>query len=144
MINGGMIDMVDTTKLAIVVSEGTFDKAMMSMMLANTAASMGMEVHVFYTFFGLNLLKKGASPKLAGMYRLFTGVFRKRMAKVGIEDFGGQIKLAKELGVNLYACATTMGLMNIKKEDMVDGIKILGAAGFLDIAADSKVQLFIG
>jgi peroxiredoxin family protein len=136
--------MDDAKKLALVVSEGNFDKAMMSMMLANTAASMGMEVHVFYTFFGLGLLKRGANPKLAGMYRLFTGVFRKRMAKVGIDDFGGQLKLANELGVNMYACATTMGLMGIKKEDMVEGIKILGAAGFLDIAADSKVHLFIG
>ncbi|MDD1769138.1 MAG: DsrE/DsrF/DrsH-like family protein, partial [Methanomassiliicoccales archaeon] len=72
------------------------------------------------------------------------GVFRKRMAKVGIDDFGGQLRLAKELGVNMYACATTMGLMGIKKEDMVEGIKVLGAAGFLDIAVDSKVQLFIG
>jgi len=136
--------MDDTKKLAIVVSEGTFDKAMMSMMLANTAASMGTEVHVFFTFFGLSLLKKSANPKLAGMYRLFTGMFRKRMAKVGVEDFSKQLDLAKELGVNLYACGTTMSLMNIKKEDMADDIKVLGAAGFLDIAADSKVQLFIG
>jgi peroxiredoxin family protein len=144
MIIGGKIDVVESKKLVIVVSEGAFDKSMMSMMLANTAASMGMEVRVFYTFFGLNLLKKGANPKLAGMYRLFTGVFWKRMAKAGIDDFSGQIKLARELGVNLYACATTMGLMRIKKENMVDGIKVLGAASFLDITADSRVQLFIG
>ncbi len=136
--------MDDAKKLAIVVSEGTFDKAMMSMMLANTAASMGTEVHVFYTFFGLSLLKRSANPKMAGIYRLFTGMFRKRIGKVGVEDFNKQIELAKGLGVNLYACGTTMSLMDVKKEDMVDGIKVLGAAGFLDIAADSKVQLFIG
>ena len=76
--------MVEKAKrLVIVVSEDKFDKAMMSMMMANTAASMGMEVHVFHTFFGLNLLKKGKLPKLAGTMCLFTGVF------VG-EDEGGR------------------------------------------------------
>ncbi|MBC7108796.1 MAG: DsrE/DsrF/DrsH-like family protein [Methanomassiliicoccales archaeon] len=136
--------MAEAKRLSIVVSEGTFDKAMMSVILANTAASMGMEVHVFYTFFGLKLLKKGANPKLPGIYRLFTGVFRKRMAKIGIEDFSNQLKMAIDLGVNVYACSTTMNLMQVKKEDMIDGVKVLGAAAFLNIAADSDIQLFIG
>ena len=136
--------MVEIKKLAIVVSEGTFDKAMMSMMIANTAASMGMEVHVFHTFFGLALLKKGANPKAPGMYRLFTGMFKKRMGAVGVEGYDAQKKTAIELGVNLYACSTTMEVMRIKKEDMEDGVKVLGAAGFLNIAADSDMQFFIG
>ncbi|OPY33256.1 MAG: DsrE/DsrF-like family protein [Methanomassiliicoccales archaeon PtaU1.Bin124] len=136
--------MAETKKIAIVVSEGTFDKAMMSMMIANTAASMGTEVHVFHTFFGLGLLKKGSRPKLPGMFRLFTGTFIKKMKKIGLEDYQGQLKLAAELGVNIYACSTTMELMGIKKEDMVDGVKVLGAAGFLDLAMDSESTLFIG
>ncbi|MBM4237232.1 MAG: pyridine nucleotide-disulfide oxidoreductase [Euryarchaeota archaeon] len=136
--------MAEAKKISLVVSEGSFDKAMMSMMLANTAASMGMEVHVFFTFFGLNLLKKGQDPKLPGMYRLFTGVFKKRMANVGIGDFSSQLKMALDLGVNVYGCSTTMDLMRITKEQMVDGVKVLGAAGFLNIAADSDVQLFVG
>jgi predicted peroxiredoxin len=53
-------------------------------------------------------------------------------------------KQAIDLGVHLYACSTSMTLMNIKKEDLIDGAEILGAAKFLDIAADSEVQLFIG
>jgi peroxiredoxin family protein len=133
-----------TKKLAIVVSEGTFDKGMMAMMIGNTAAAMGMEVHIFFTFFGLNLLKKGAKPKLPGIYRLFTGMFVKRMAKGGVEDFGGQLSTAQELGVNLYACSTTMALMNVTQEKMVDGVKVLGASGFLNIAADTDMQYFIG
>lgn len=79
--------MADTKRVVMVVSEGTFDKGMMAMIIANTAASMGMDVHIFFTFFGLNLLKKGAKPKLPGMFRLFTGMFTKRMAKGGIADF---------------------------------------------------------
>jgi peroxiredoxin family protein len=133
-----------TKRLAIVVSEGTFDKAIMSMMLANTGASLGMEVHVFFTFFGLNLLKKDVNPKLSGMYRLFTGMFKKRMKKIGVEDFKAQREMAIDLGANLYACNTTMNLMGLNIEQMVDGVKVLGAAAFLDIAADSDIPLFIG
>ncbi len=137
--------MVENAKrLIIVVSEDKFDKAMMSMMMANTAASMGMEVHVFHTFFGLSLLKKGKMPKLSGMMRLFTGTFIGRMKAVGIENYPAQLAMALDLGVNIYACSTTMALMRITKEDMVDGVKILGAAGFLDIAADGDISLFIG
>jgi peroxiredoxin family protein len=131
-------------KMAIVVSEGSFDKAMMPMILATTGATMGMEVHIFFTFFGLNLLKKDANPKLSGFYRLFTGMFKKRMKKVGVDDFQAQRELAIEMGANLYACSTTMRMMDLSESQMVDGIKVLGAAAFLDIAADSEIQLFIG
>jgi peroxiredoxin family protein len=134
----------DTKRVVLVVSEGTFDKGMMAMMIANTAASMGMDVHIFFTFFGLNLLKKGSKPKLGGMYRLFTGMFVKRMAKGGIPAFQEQLAMATDLGVKLYACSTTMSLMNSKLENMVNGVKVLGAAGFLGIAADSDMQYFIG
>jgi peroxiredoxin family protein len=136
--------MPETKKVIIVVSEGTFDKAMMAMMMGNTAASMGMDVHIFHTFFGLNLLKKTARPKLPGMMRLFTGMFIKKMKKVGVEDYQAQIKMAQELGVNLYACSTTMELMGITKDDMFDGVKVLGAAAFLGIATDADTSLFIG
>ncbi|MFA5312134.1 MAG: DsrE/DsrF/DrsH-like family protein [Methanomassiliicoccales archaeon] len=136
--------MAETKKIAIVVSEGTFDKGMMSMMIANTAASMGMEVHIFHTFFGLNLLKKAKSPKLPGMFRFFTGTFVKKMKKIGVDNYSEQMKLAMELGVNIYACNTTLELLGVKKEDMYDGVKILGAAGFLDIAVDADSTMFIG
>jgi peroxiredoxin family protein len=138
-------DMDETKKkIAIVVSEGSFDKGMMAMMIANTAASMGMEVHIFFTFFGLKLLKKGARPKLPGMYSLFTGTFEKKMSKVGVVKFGEQLDMAKDLGVSLYACSTSMALMGIEEGDMIEGAKVLGAAGFLNIAADTDMQYFIG
>jgi len=136
--------MVDKKKVAIIVSEGTFDKAMMTMMIANTAVSMGMEVHVFATFFGLKLLTKGANPKAPGMYRLFTGMFKKKMKAVGVEDFAVNKKMAVELGVNLYACSSSMGIMGVTEQDLDPGVKILGAAGFLNIAADTDMQYFIG
>ncbi|KQM12790.1 pyridine nucleotide-disulfide oxidoreductase [Methanomassiliicoccales archaeon RumEn M1] len=136
--------MDETKKLAIVVSEGTFDKGMMAMIIGNTAAAMGMEVNIFFTFFGLNLLKKGARPKLPGVYRLFTGMFVRKMAKGGVENFSQQLETAKELGVRLYACSTSMSLMGIGREDMTEGVEVLGASGFLNIAADTDMQYFIG
>ena len=134
----------DMKKVSIVVSEGTFDKAMMPLIIGTTAASMGMEVHIFFTFFGLKLLKKGTKPKLPGMMRLFTGMILKKMEKLKIPDFEELKQQAIDLGVHLYACSTSMTLMNVKKEDIIDSAEILGAAKFIDIAADSEVQLFIG
>ena len=136
--------MAETKKIAIVVSEGTFDKALMSMMIGNTAASMGAEVHIFFTFFGMKLLKKTSNPKLPGLWRIGTGMFLKKMKKLGLEDLQGQLKMAQELGVHLYACSTTMELMGLKKEEMVEGVTVLGAAGFLNIAYDTDAQFFIG
>ena len=129
--------------LSMVVAANSFDKAMMPFIMGVTAASMGMEVHIFFTFFGINLLKKGYSPKMPGIYMPFTGMMVSKMAKLNIEDFPGQVKMAKELGVHLYACNTSMEMMGIKKSDLIDGIEVVGAATFLDLAANSKVQLFI-
>ena len=131
-------------RLCMVVSEGTFDKAMMPLIMGTTAAATGSEVHVFYTFFGTGLLKKVAKPKLPGMFRLFTGMFVKRMKKVGIGSHDEMMKQAMDMGVNFYACSTTMDLMGVKKEELKTGVKVLGAAAFLSLAADAKTTLFIG
>ena len=133
-----------TDKFCMVVSEGSFDKAMMPLIMGNTAASMGMEVHVFYTFFGLKLLKKGVRPKLPGMWRLFTGMIQKKMRKLNVPGYDEMMMQAKELGVNFYACSTSMSLMGVKESDLIEGTKVLGASKFLDLAADSKISLFIG
>lgn len=131
-------------KFCMVVSEGSFDKAMMPLIMGNTAASMGMEVHVFYTFFGLKLLKKGVKPKLPGLWRIGTGMMIKKMKKVNYPGYDEMLKQAKELGVNFYACSTSMALMGVKESDLLEGTKVLGASKFLDLAADSKTTLFIG
>jgi peroxiredoxin family protein len=106
---------------------------------------MGSEVHVFYTFFGTKLVTaKGSKPKLPGMYRLFTGMFVKKMKAVGIGSYAEMMQQAKEMGINFYACSTTMGLMGIKESDLLPGVKVLGAAAFLKIASEAKTTLFIG
>ena len=73
------------------------------------------------------------------MMRLFTGMIIKKMKKLNIPDFEELKAQAIDLGVNLYACSTSMTIMNVKKEDLIEGAEVLGAAKFLDIAADSEV-----
>ncbi|HEX9907206.1 MAG TPA: DsrE/DsrF/DrsH-like family protein [Thermoplasmata archaeon] len=131
-------------KMCMVVCEGSFDKAMMPLIMGTTAAAMGTEVHVFYTFFGTKLVTKKANPKLPGIMRLFTGVFAGRMKKVGIPGHDEFMQQAQDMGVNLYACSTTMGLMGVKDEDLKPGVKVLGAAAFLKLAGESQTTLFIG
>ncbi len=131
-------------KVSMVVSEGTFDKAMMPLIMGTTAAAMGSEVHVFYTFFGTKLVTKGVKPKLPGFMRLFTGVFVKRMAKAGSPPYEEFVKQAMEMGVNFYACSTTMALMGVEEKDLIPGVKVLGAAAFLKIAGESSATMFIG
>ncbi|MCJ7561844.1 MAG: DsrE/DsrF/DrsH-like family protein [Thermoplasmata archaeon] len=133
-----------TDKFCMVVSEGSFDKAMMPLIMGTTGASMGMEVHVFYTFFGLKLLKKGMKPKLPGMMRFFTGMMEKKMNKFKIPGYQEMMEQAKDLGVHFYACSTSMSLMGMKEADLMEGTKVLGASAFLNLAADSKMTLFIG
>jgi peroxiredoxin family protein len=137
-----MIQMAD--KMCIVVSEGSLDKAVMPLMLAITGASMGMEVHVFYTFFGLKLLKKDIKPKLPGIMRPFTFMITGKMKKMKMPSYHEMLKNAIDMGVNVYACSTTVALMGMKESDFVEGTKILGAAAFLGHAATAKINLFIG
>ncbi len=131
-------------KIAIVVSESSLDKAMMPMILATTGAALDAEVHVFFTFWGMNLLKKDYKPKLKGMMKPFTGMMISKMKKHNIPTFEELRQQCKELGVKIYACSTTMDLMDIKKEDLFDkSIEVVGAAKFLQIALDADVTLFI-
>ncbi len=129
--------------LAIVLSEGAYDKAMMALILGTTAAAMGKKARIFFTFWGLNVLKKGAKPKLKGFMTLFTGMMEKQMKKKKIPVFKELLEQCRELSVELYACSTTMELMDIKKEDLLNGVEVLGAASFLKFADTSSV-IFIG
>ncbi len=130
--------------VAIIVYNSTFDIAMMPMMIAQGALSMGMEVSIFYTFLGLPALKKGFKPKMPGIWRLFTGMMVKKMAKQSIPVHAQLLKDNMEMGAKIYACTTSMSLMGVRKEDLVDGVQMAGVAAFLDMAANAGTTLAIG
>ncbi len=132
-------------KINFIVSDKSFEKFMMMVILGTTGNAMDVEMNFFCTFWGLYLLKKNFKPKVAGAPFPFKGiaakVFKKRLKKTGIDDAWELIKEAVEDGkMKLYPCTTTMDLMGIKLEDMVDFVeKPIGAAGFLEMGEDGHI-----
>ncbi|NIP33586.1 MAG: pyridine nucleotide-disulfide oxidoreductase [Thermoplasmata archaeon] len=130
--------------VSMIVYDNHFDKLMMPMIIAQGALAMGMEVNIFYTFFGLQGLMEKRKPKLPGMFRFFTGMIQKRMAKQKIMSYHEFMRSNIEMGANIYACNMSMEMMGWKKEDMFDGIKVAGVAKMLDMASEASVNLAFG
>ncbi len=136
--------MANANKIVLVCSEKSLEKSMMTMMIATTAAASGMEVSIFTTFWGLNLVRKNFKPKLAGIMAPFTFMMEYKMRANKVPSFKELRDQAVELGVRFIACSTTLKLFGWKREDLLDDMEIVGAASFLKEARDSGVQLFIG
>ena len=105
---------------------------------------MGMEVNIFYTFFGLQGLMRKRNPKLPGMFRFFTGMIEKRMDKQKVLSYKQFMASNIEMGANIYACNMSMEMMGWKKKDMFEGVVVCGVAKYLDMAADASVNLAFG
>lgn len=156
-------------KLSLVVFSGDLDKALAACIIASGAAAMGMEVNMFFTFWGTPLLRnpdkpapgkdpvgtlfgamlpKGA-PKAALSRMHFAGLgtamMKGLMKKHNVASLPEMLALLGELGVKICICDLSMTLMGFKREEMIDYPDLLycGVATFLEQAAGSKVQLFI-
>lgn len=153
-------------KATIVVFSGDMDKVLASLVIATGAASMGLEVSMFHTFWGLMPLRKTrkyAGKNLfekmmqvmtpAGLGELdpsrlsFAGagakLLRKMMKDNDIQSPEELYELARELGVKFVACGMSMEVMGIHEDELLDGIEVGGVAAYLGDAADSRVTLFI-
>jgi len=157
-------------RVVLVVSKGHLDEVYPPLMIATGAAAMGAEVDIFFTFYGMNILKKGGADKLEispvgkpampkpdfspfpvpniisvlpGMTPIATWMMKKKIKEIGMMSIPDLIKSAKEMGVRFWACTPTMELMKIKQEDMIETSGCIGVAGFLDMAAEADVTLFI-
>ena len=157
-------------KLTIAVLSGDLERALAAFMLATTGASMGMEVNMFFTFWGLNIIKKnegslkskglmrwmlnkmnrGGSKRLKlsnlNMMGMGTWMMKKLMKETNIPSLDEMIVMAKEMGVNMIACTTTCGLMGLPTDtdSFREEIQVMaGAAYFLNEARKSSVTLFI-
>ncbi len=139
-----------TEDISFIVSDRSFEKFGMMLILGTTGDAMDIKMNFFFTFWGLYLLKKKFRkirkiPKSSGMASMMKGmggkIFSKRLKKFGMEDQWGMIKEAVENGnVKLYPCQMTMDLMGIKREEMWDFVEDpIGAAGFLELSADAKI-----
>jgi peroxiredoxin family protein len=151
-------------RLAMVASKGSLDNAYPPLILAATAASLGWEVGIFFTFYGLDILHKTKHKKLKvaplgnpampiaipnligalpGMTAAATKMMKGWMKRSNLPTVPQFLDIARESGVKLFACSTTMGVMGIRESDLIVGADIAGAAAFLDYAADANVSLFI-
>lgn len=154
-------------KKSIIVFSGDFDKAMAAFILANGAATMGSEVTLFFTFWGLNILRKAESvpvkknlvekmfgwmmprgadkAKLSQMHMggMGLGMIKGIMKKNHVPALPDLIQSAQEAGVRLVACTMTMELMGIRREELIDGVEEGGVAMYLNSAEQGNVNLFI-
>lgn len=151
-------------RLALVASKGTLDAAYPPLILAATAAGLGWEAGIFFTFYGLDIIHRkkhkrlkvsplanpampvSVPPLLAalpGMEAAATGMMRRRMKAQRMPEVAEFLDMARESGVRLFACSTTMGVMGVAPEDLIDGAEIAGATAFLDFAAAADVSLFV-
>ncbi len=155
---------VKTKRLALVASKGTLDGAYPPLILAATAISLGWEVGIFFTFYGLDIIHRTKHRRLKvaplgnpampvpmpnllgalpGMTAAATGMMKRWMRRsrmLGVAEF---LDVLREGGARLYACSTTMGVMGVRERDLVPGVDIAGATAFLDFAADADVSLFV-
>lgn len=151
----------------MVVFSGDLDKAIASFIIANGAASMGKKVTMFFTFWGLNILRKPESVpvkkdfigkmfgimmprgskklKLSKMNMMGMGakMIRMVMKNNNVSSLEDLIKAAVDSGIEIVACQMSMDVMGIKKEELIDGVKIGGVGYYLGEAEDANVNLFI-
>jgi peroxiredoxin family protein len=160
--------MAEKEKFTLVLFSGDFDKALAAFILATTAASMGMEVTMFFTFWGLNVIKRnqggiksrgimrkmfnvinrGGSQRLKlsrfNMLGLGTWMMKKLMKESKYPSIDEFIKMAQEMGIKMVPCSTSCSLLGVPDDAFRGGIMDqAGAAYFLGQAKDSKVTLFI-
>ncbi|GAA0077853.1 CoA-disulfide reductase [Clostridium sp. CTA-5] len=151
----------------LVVFSGNLDKAIASFIIATGAASMGKKVTMFFTFWGLNVLKKKNKPRVSkdSMEKMFDfmlpghpgklplsqmnmmgmgpAMIKQIMKKHNVDDLETLITNAIKMGVDVVACSMSMDLMGIKKEEFIDGVELGGVASYLGATEDSGLNLFI-
>jgi len=134
-------------KLAIIVHSGTLDRLYSVFILGSTAAAMDIETHLYFTFWGLNMLVKGGLEKagLPATYKHFEERLKKKLGEMKYPTLYELLKRMKASGsLKIYACSPTMEMFGIKKEDLIPEVdEIAGAAAFLEIASDADITLLV-
>jgi len=154
-------------KKSIVVFSGDLDRVMAAFVIANGALAMGDQVSIFFTFWGLNALRKSAPPPVAkglldrmfgwmmprgptalklsslNMAGIGTALMKKVMRDKRVDSLPELMRQAREQGARLIACSMSMDVMGMKKEELLDGIEVGGVASFLGEANGSNATLFI-
>jgi len=160
---------VDPNTMSIIVTKGSLDWAYPPFILSTTAAAMGLEVTMFFTFYGLPLLMKDLKLQVSslgnpamkmpmmgmhmGMPNLVSAIpgvdaaaskmMKNLIKKKGVASIPELRELAVEADVRMIACQMTLDLFEYSKDDMIEGIEIGGAATYIEVATQSHINLFI-
>ena len=153
-----------TKKLAIIASKGTLDGAYPPFLLASTAAAMGFEVKIFFTFYGLQLLRKDLNLKVSplgnpampmpvpvpsilqvipGLEWFATWMMKRKLKQKGIASVSDLRDICIESGVELIACQMTVDLFDFSRDDFIDNTTPGGAAMFLEFSSGADTTLYI-
>jgi len=160
---------IDPNTMSIIVTKGSLDWAYPPFILSTTAAAMGLEVTMFFTFYGLTLLMKDLNLQVSslgnpamkmpmmgmhmGMPNIISAIpgidaaaskmMKNLIKKKGVASLPELRELAVEADVRLIACQMTMDLFEYSKDDMIEGIELGGAATYIEVATQSHINLFI-
>jgi len=149
-------------KLALVASKGSLDMAYPPLILANAARMSGIEVEMFFTFWGLDIITKKKMSKLnvatvgnpnmhpwfhipslmgilPGMSAAASWMMRGEIKKLGFPRVPEFIKLVIDAGANVYGCTMSMDMMKLTQDDLVDGASVLGAMEFMDLTEGAQI-----
>ncbi|MFA5375657.1 MAG: DsrE/DsrF/DrsH-like family protein [Dehalococcoidia bacterium] len=138
-----------SNKATLIVHSGDMDKVYSAFIIGNGALAMGMDVSMFFTFWGLQRLKKGGLEKgpLSKMHMFGLGklMIKRKMKQANVASLERLAKDFKELGGKILACDMTMDIMGVKREDLRDDLisDYCGVGTYLDEAKDSTITLFI-
>ncbi|MEO5348503.1 MAG: DsrE/DsrF/DrsH-like family protein [Magnetococcus sp. YQC-3] len=156
--------MANQKSLAIIATKGTLDFAYPPLILATTAAALDYDVTIFWTFYGLQVLKKNRNLKISplgnpampmpvpmpvfvqmlpGMESMATIMMQQKMAGKGVASIDDLMAMAIESDVKMIACQMTVDLFDFKHEELMDGVEYAGAARFFEVAQNANITLFI-
>jgi peroxiredoxin family protein len=149
-------------RAAIIASKGTLDMAYPPLLLATGARSMGIEASIFFTLYGINILKKNAKLKVAplanpampmpvpnlvgalpGMTSMASTMMKGMFKKQSVPTIQELLDMARDSGVKLVACQMTLDVLGIKQKALIDGIEFGGLATFLEYGMGATVTLFV-
>jgi len=154
----------DDKKLAIIATKGSLDWGYPPFILASTAAALGYETEIFFTFYGLKLLEKKLDVQvtslgnpgmpmpmpmpvmaqaLPGMQAMMTSMMKKKMKSKGVADLADLRQLCVDAEVRMVACQMTVDLFEMDPANFIDGIELGGAATFFEFAGDADITLFM-
>lgn len=156
--------MANQKKLAIIATKGTLDFAYPPLILATTAAALDYDVTIFWTFYGLQVLKKERKLKISplgnpampmpvpmpvlvqvlpGMEDMATVMMEQKLKAKGVASIDDLMQMAIESDVKMIACQMTVDLFDFKHSELMDGVEYAGAARFFEVAQDANIVLFI-